>query len=314
MDFEPNEDQAAILSGVEQLIGTLNPEAPRDASFSAFNTALDQELAESGFLHIAREEGFSLLDAALVADRIARLPVSAEAAASALVLPLLEHRDLRPLALGESISAPARFLPHARAMLVAARDEVLLVQVDAENVEPIDTLFAYPYGRFRRTDRLEVQSLGAALLAPLRRRWRLALAVEGAGLMQGALDEVLEHVKTRHQFGRPLGSFQAVQHRLAMAASTTSAARWLALRAAWSDDESDCAMAAAYVQDAIPRVTYDLHQFYGAMGLTLECRLHFWTYRLKALLSELGGSSAQARVAANSAWAFDPQHRKVEVR
>ena len=62
------------------------------------------------------------------------------------------------------------------------------------------------------------------------------------------------------------------------------------------------ARAHAYVQDAIPRVTYDLHQFCGAMGLTLEFKLHYWTYRLKALLGELGGSSPQARAAAMSTW------------
>ena len=187
-------------------------------------------------------------------------------------------------------------------MLVDNGEDVLLVEVDAGNVEPVETLFAYPYGRLRRTQDLRIRALGPTMAAPLRRRWRLAIAVEGAGLMQAALDEVLEHVKTRHQFGRPIGSFQVVQRRLAMTAATASAARWLALRAAWSDDEADCAIAATYVQDAIPRLTYDLHQFCGAMGLTLEFRLHLWTYRLKALLGELGGSSAQARTAATRAW------------
>lgn len=302
MDFEANEDQSAVLNGLEQLIGTLDVEAPKEGVFSAFNAALDRELGESGFLGIAKEEGYSLLDAALVVERIARLPVSAEAAASALVLPLLDAPELRPLALSTSLTSPARFLSQARAMLVDTGDDVLLVEVEPENVEPVETLFAYPYGRLRRTEGLRIRSLGAAMSAPLRRRWRLVIAAEGAGLMQGALDEVVEHVKTRHQFGRPLGSFQAVQHRLAMAASTAAAARWLALRAAWSDDEADCATAAAYVQDAIPRLTYDLHQFCGAMGLTLEFRLHHWTYRLKALLGELGGSSPQARAAASSAW------------
>ena len=307
MDFELNADQAAILDGLEQLIAAVDVEAPKEGVFAAFNPVLDQELRSGGFLQIAQEEGCSLLDAALVVERVARLPVSVEAAASALVAPLLQDASLGPLALGASRGAAARFLPQARALLVDMGEDVLLLQFDAGDVEPVETIFAYPYGRLRRADGVAATSLGKPFAASLRRRWRLAVAVEAAGLMQAALDEVLEHVKTRRQFGRPLGSFQAVQHRLAMAASTAQAARWLALQAAWSDDEADCAIAAAYVQDATPRLTYDLHQFCGAMGLTLEFRLHHWTYRLKALMGELGGSSRQARAAAEHAWSHPVQ-------
>ena len=302
MDFETNSDQAAILEGLEQLIAAVDVDAPKEGAFAAFSPALDQELRSGGFLQIAREEGCSLLDAALVVERIARLPVSAEAAASALVAPLLQEAGVGPLALGATRSAPARFLPQARALLVETDEDVLLIEVDPDDVEPVETLFAYPYGRLRRLEGLGTTALGKAFARPLRRRWRLAVAVEAAGLMQAALDEVLDHVKTRQQFGRPLGSFQVVPPRLAMAASTAPAARWLAFRAAWSDDETDCAVAATYVQDATPRLTYDLHQFCGAMGLTLEFRLHHWTYRLKALMGELGGSSRQARTAAERAW------------
>jgi len=126
---------------------------------------------------------------------------------------------------------------------------------------------------------------------------------EAAGCMQAALDVVLDHVKTRVAFGKPLGAQQAVQHRLAMAAETVHSTKWLAFHAAYTDDETDCATACAFAQDRIPQFTYDLHQFSGAMGLTLEYPLHHWSYRLRALLGELGGSSAQARAAAQAAWA-----------
>ena len=55
-------------------------------------------------------------------------------------------------------------------------------------------------------------------------------------------------------------------------------ARWLARRAAWSDTEADAALAAGFTQSRIAAFTYDLHQFSGAMGLTLEFPLHLWTY------------------------------------
>ena len=111
--------------------------------------------------------------------------------------------------------------------------------------------------------------------------------------MAAALALVLEHVKARQAFGQPLGAFQAIQHRLAMASEVIEGTRYLALRAAWSDSDADAALAAGFAQHHIPQLTYDLHQFCGAMGLTLEFPLHLFTYRLRALLGELGGSSAQ---------------------
>ena len=50
-------------------------------------------------------------------------------------------------------------------------------------------------------------------------------------------------------------------------------------------------LALGYVQDCAPRILYDLHQFMGAMGLTLEHPLYRWSYRVKLLLSALGGAS-----------------------
>ncbi len=304
MDFEQNENQTAILGGLEQLIAGLQVEAPKEGVLVAFSTRLDAELEASGFLDIAREAEFTLLDSALVVERLARLPVSAEVAFSALVGPLFPTDTVqRPFALVTANPlSPARFLTVARTLLVDKGDELLVIDVDPSQVEEVESLFAYPYGKLASLEGMAVRRMGADLATGVRRRWRLALAVEGSGLMQSAIDTVIEHVTNRYQFNRPLGSFQAIQHRLATAAGTQQSARWLALRAAWSDSEADCALAASYLQDSIPTIVYDLHQFCGAMGLTLEFPLHFWTYRLKAMLGDLGGSSAQARAAAIATW------------
>ena len=304
MDFEPNENQTAILDGLEQMIGSQQIDPPKDGVLVAFSKMLDAELEASGFLNIAREEEFTLLDAALVVERLARLPVSAEVAFSALVGPLFPADSVqRPFALvGGDPLRPARFLTVARTLLVDRGNELLVIEVDPSQVEKVESLFAYPYGRLTSIEGLTVRRLDADMADAVRRRWRLALAVEGAGLMQAAIDTVIDHVTSRYQFNRPLGSFQAIQHRLATAASTQQSVRWLALRAAWSDSEADCAIAAGYLQDSIPTIVYDLHQFCGAMGLTLEFPLHFWTYRLKAMLGDLGGSSSQARAAALATW------------
>jgi alkylation response protein AidB-like acyl-CoA dehydrogenase len=74
--------------------------------------------------------------------------------------------------------------------------------------------------------------------------------------------------------------------------------RWLALKAAWTADAGDAALAALHAQESATRVVYDVHQMFAAMGMTLEHPLHLWTYRLKALLSELGGRAGQANAVA----------------
>ena len=131
------------------------------------------------------------------------------------------------------------------------------------------------------------------------RKWlRIALAAEVSGLLQAAIASTVEHLTLRKQFGRPLGTFQALRHRMAECAVLAGGVRWLALKAAGTADEGDAALAAFHAQDSATRVIYDVHQMLGAMGMTLEHSLHLWTYRLKALLSELGGRGGQASAVA----------------
>lgn len=302
MRFDLTDDQASVMAGLDQLLAGFDSTPPIEPVFFDYATELDRTLAESGFLDIAREEGFSALDGALIVERLARLPRAVEAAASAIVAPALDvPAGVRPLALAGDPAKPARYLPMAQAMLVDRGDKATLITVDPANVEPVETLFAYPYGRLKSLERVEEVVVGDG--ATLRRRWRIALAAEAAGAMASALETILEHVKTRQAFGQPLGAFQAIQHRLAMAAETVESAKWLAFRAAWSDSEADAAIAAGFVQTRTAQLTYDLHQFAGAMGLTIEFPLHLWSYRLRALAGELGGGSRQARAAALATWA-----------
>jgi len=300
MNFALTEDQASILAGLDQLLAGEAPAAPTAPDYVARAPALEAAVAEAGYLDVAREDGFTALEAALVVERLARLPYAMEAAASAIVAPALGiAAGTRPVALVQGdLTRPARFLATAQVLLVDRGEDAVMYRLSPGDAEPVDTLMAYPYGRLSRPIG-EPVAVDAAIL---RRRWRLALAVEAAGCMAAGLALVVDHVTTRQAFGRPLGSFQAIQHRLAMAAETAEAARLLALRAAWSDTEEDAALAAAFAQERIAQVTFDLHQFSGAMGLTLEFPLHYWTYRLRALAGELGGASVQFRAAAAAAW------------
>lgn len=301
MDYDLNEQQAEVLNGLEQLIQATTIEPPHEGVFVAWGSDLDAKIAEAGYYDIV-SAGLDLIDGALVVERLSQLPLSVEAAVSILIAPVTGLELPRPFALASgSALAPARFLPIAKTLLVDIDNQLFAIEVDPTNVETLDTLFAYPYGRLKSLDGATMTPMNVPV-ADFHRRWRISMAAEAAGLMKSALELVIQHVTDRRAFGRPIGSFQAVQHRLVMAAEVAEGVRWLGMRAASTDDDLDAAIAATYVQDSIPKFCTDLHQFCGAMGLTLEFPLHYYTYRLRALLGELGGGSGQARATTALSW------------
>jgi alkylation response protein AidB-like acyl-CoA dehydrogenase len=122
------------------------------------------------------------------------------------------------------------------------------------------------------------------------RGWRcIAVCAEAIAAMQAALDLTVEHVCARVQFGRPIGSLQAVQHRLAECSVLLHGARLLLYRAA-VDGICFAETAAIATHEAVKRVLYETSQFHGAIGLTLEYPLHLWSYRLRVLQFELAGA------------------------
>ena len=303
MRYEPNEDQAALIAALERLTASEDARwavAPGEARCD-WSARLDALIEENGFFDAAAEETLGPVAAAETVRRLAALPVLVEASASALLRPALAPDLPRPLAvLPAGPGAVAPFLPLARAVLRIGEAGVEAATLAEGDVETVESLHAYPMGRLAREDlawtRLEADPAAAADL------WRTALAAELAGVLQGGLDAVVAHVTQRRQFGRPLGSFQGIQHRLAGAAVKIEGARWLALRAAEARTPADPPEALGYAQRISTEVCYDLHQFMGAMGLTLEHPLHRWTGRARWLRSALGGADAALRLAASRRW------------
>ena len=121
-------------------------------------------------------------------------------------------------------------------------------------------------------------------------------------MLAAALESVCAYTAERHQFGRPLASFQGMRHRLAEAQVRTNGVYWLAMKATATRDPADAAMAAFHAQESARVVVYDFHQFMGGMGMTLEHPLHLWTYRLKLLIGEIGGRGGSALAAAEALW------------
>jgi hypothetical protein len=242
--------------------------------------------------------------AALVVERLARLPFAVEAGASALVRPLLDPDLPRPLCLVEEgqLRKPVRFLRPGATVVVVGDSGVRSFTATEDLVRSAgdEVLYAYPVAYLAGIP----QDTRAHDVSPeaLRAQWRAALAAETAGLLAAALQSVTTYVSERKQFGRPIATFQALRHRLAEAQVLTNGCYWLALRAAGTGDPGDAALAALHAQETAKRVAYDYHQFLGAMGMTLEHPLHLWTYRLKLLTAELGGRGAQAVAAADALW------------
>lgn len=301
MDFQLSEFQVTVETAISQIAAPFRAAPMHHGDFYVAGAALDAELARSGFHDVVADEDLGEVTAALVVMEIARLPLCVEIAASVLVRPLVCPDAPRPLALIDRPDRPVRFLPQAEAALIVTDTGLGLLAVAAGDVEPVQSLFAYPYGRL---------APGAAARAVpieadperLRRLWRIGLAAEICGALDSGLALTVDYVTQRHQFGRAIGSFQAVQHRLSEVAVLMHATRWLTLRAASSGAAEDAALACAYAQDAARVAAHELHQFTGAIGLTLEHPLHLWTYRLKALVSELGGAGGQSAALAELTW------------
>jgi alkylation response protein AidB-like acyl-CoA dehydrogenase len=166
----------------------------------------------------------------------------------------------------------------------------------------LQTQFAYPLGRIDDADLARGRVLAGVMPARLRSAWQLSLAAEAIGCMQAAVDLTVQYLKDRRQFGRPIGSFQALQHRIAECVVLLESQRALTLKAASTGAPLDAAIAAFHAQETASRIVLECQQMHGATGGTLEYPLHLWTYRLKVLQGELGGWPAQAGAAADLLW------------
>jgi hypothetical protein len=304
MDLSLTSDHLAILDALDSLAKPYASVPIGDHSFALTSDALNRELAEGGFLDVGFDPDLGTIAAAVVVERLARLPYTAEAAMSAIVRPLLGDDLSRPICLVEGKSnRPVRFLAPGATIVVVDNGSVKSFAVSADQIraEP-DALFGYPVATLLVDPAVVATQAHDVLPDDLKTRWRIALAAEAAGLLAAALESVTTHVTDRQQFGRPLATFQAVRHRLAEAQVRTNGVYWLAMKAAATLDAGDAALAALHAQETARAVVYDYHQFLGAMGMTLEHPLHLWTYRLKALISELGGRGSQALAAAKAIW------------
>src|SRR5262249_53869582 len=113
----------------------------------------------------------------------------------------------------------------------------------------------------------------------------VALVAEMVGGMQRILEITVEYAKTRKQFGKPIGQFQAVQHQCADMLLFTESSRSAAYYAAWAlherarDARTAVSVAKAYAGDAYREVGNRGIQVHGGMGFTWENDIHLYYRR-----------------------------------
>jgi alkylation response protein AidB-like acyl-CoA dehydrogenase len=309
VQFELSEDQQAIAEAIQALLAQhAGPaRAIELGAKDGYDRELEQALAAAGFLELARGPETGLLEAVLLTEAAARAGAVAAIGARVIVAPYVLAAELPgPIALCEAgRSGAVRFAAHARSLLRLEGDRAVVVSLAPGDVEPVRSSLGYPFGRVRAEGTGE--SLPAGAGERLADGWRLALSAEAVGTMAACLQVTVSYLKERRQFGRAIGSFQAVQHRLADCAVQVEGARWLTYEAAWRLSFTDggaeaVAGAAAYALDVARDVFDETHQLSGAIGFTREHDLHVWSMRLQALRLELGGVAAHRRALARSRW------------
>ena len=120
--------------------------------------------------------------------------------------------------------------------------------------------------------------------------------MEMLGGAEAVLDLTVEYAKQRVQFGRPIGSFQAVQHQCAEMATQVECCRYVAYQAAWNIADGDSsgtpvAMAKAFISESYRKVCAIAHQSHGAIGFTKDHNLQLYTRRARAQEVAFGDAS-----------------------
>ncbi|HEY3084831.1 MAG TPA: acyl-CoA dehydrogenase [Candidatus Dormibacteraeota bacterium] len=185
---------------------------------------------------------------------------------------------------------------------------------DGMTVKPLETLDATRRWSEVRFDGVRLDA-DAVMGAPdkawpqLKRalEWATAaLCAEMVGGVQKVLESSTEYAKTRHQFGKPIGIYQAVSHKLADMLVLSESGRSATYYAAWTVDADApdrslaSSMAKAYVSDAYRKVAGDGIQVHGGIGFTWEHDMHLYFKRAKSSEVTLGDATYHRELVAQA--------------
>jgi alkylation response protein AidB-like acyl-CoA dehydrogenase len=336
MDFDFSEEQSMLASSCERLVRERCSFEARRAQLKsdpASRPALWKDLAELGVTALCVPEdagglGRPLIDGALVAQTLGRGWLiepyidSALAAATTLAgLPAAMARDewLGGIASGERIvvaigdtqeqgariSGAAAHASYADAVLALSDGRLLLA--------PAKALTRRNYRQFDGSAAAEVSFQAGETIAlaggdAAQKAWqagrtaaRVGRIAEGVGLSRVVLDVTAEYLRTRKQFGQPIGRFQALAHRMADLITQCEQAQSLAWAAAMKLDARTVDAAQVIAHRAFRAIGQQAVQLHGGIGMTDEYAVSHYVKRLLAIELELGDvDSALARFAART--------------
>ncbi|KUI11042.1 acyl-CoA dehydrogenase family protein [Mycobacterium sp. 852014-52144_SCH5372336] len=311
MNFELDEQQRDFAASIDAALGAADlPGAVRawaagDTSPGRKVWAQLTDLGVTALLVPEKYDGIEAhpVDLVVAAERLGRWCVPGPVVESIAVAPILLADDERcaGLASGELIATVA-LPPQVPRAVNADTAGIILVAVDGEvrdgaagaeheSVDPSRKLF-------------DVNASGDGRPADVARAYEfgvLATAAQLVGASQAMLDMSVEYAKQRSQFGKVIGTYQAIKHKLADVHIAVELARPLVYGAALSladgsaDTARDVSAAKAAASDAALLAARSALQTHGAIGFTQEHDLSLWLLRAQALRSAWGDPAVHRR-------------------
>jgi alkylation response protein AidB-like acyl-CoA dehydrogenase len=300
VDFDLSSDQVALRDAARELLAARSStERVRKviAGDDLYDVELWRDMAEQGWLALDLPEddgglGLGFVEVAVLAEEVGRHVSPAPYLSTVLARFALTETDWSErLAGGDLIGAVA----WGDGVVVDASIADVLVVVRNDAVTAHELAGRQPAAEAamdltRPVSRLPAveggqQVGGAELAAALLDRGATAYAAELLGAAQRMLEATVEYAKVRQQFGRPIGSFQAVKHRCADMLVDVEGMRSAVWYAAWAIDAdvADRSLAAstakAWASDAGMRVMNSALQVHGGIGFTWEHDLHLYLKR-----------------------------------
>ena len=305
MRFELDEQQRDFAASIDAALGAADlPGAVR--AWSAGDVApgrkVWEQLANLGVTALAVPEKFDGIDAdpvdlVVALERLGRWCVPGPVAESIAVAPILLADDDRSggLASGE-LMATVALPPHVPRAVDADTAGLVLLATGNGAAE------AEPAAQHQSVDpsrRLyEVSATGEPWQADVNRAYEfgaLATAAQLVGAAEALRDAAVDYAKQRSQFGRAIGSYQAIKHKLADVHIAIELARPLVYGAAVTLASRDVSAAKAAASEAALLAARAALQTHGAIGFTQEHDLSLWLLRVQALRSAWGDPEAHRR-------------------